>query len=103
LADAEDRRDQLLASAAQSGPDLRELRDDWPALTLAERREILRAGIDAVLVRRASSRALRLPVSDRILVLFRGEAPKGLADNGRSGPVRTWTWDDEPGSLVATT
>jgi site-specific DNA recombinase len=103
LADAEDRAHRLAASEAEGGPDVRELRADWPTLTLEDRREILRAGIDAVLVRRAASRTARPPVTDRILVLFRGEAPDGLADNGRSGPVRSWSWDDEPGSLIATT
>lgn len=102
LEDAEDRLHQLAASAAQGGPDVRELRVDWPSLTLDEQREILRAGIDAVLVRRSGSTA-RPPVAERVLVLFRGEAPAGLVDNGRSGPVTRWTWDDGPDSLTATT
>jgi len=102
LGDAEDHLHQLLASTAEDGPNVRELRADWPTLGLDERREILRAGIDAVLVRRAKSRTARPPVADRILVLFRGEAPDGLADNGRSGAVTTWTWNDKPDSLVAT-
>lgn len=103
LADAEDRLHQLAASLAASGPDARQLRDDWPTLTLDEQREILRAGIDAVLVRRSrsGSTAKRLPARERVLVLFRGEAPDGLADNGRSGPVAGWAWDDNPSSLVA--
>jgi hypothetical protein len=102
LGEAEDRRDHLVASARPSGPDRRVLREDWSTLVLDDRREILRAGIVAVLVRRASSRTARLPVADRVLVLFRGEAPDGLSDNGRSGPVTTWTWDADPTSLVAT-
>jgi hypothetical protein len=101
LADAEDRLHQLTASLAASGPDVRELEADWPSLTLDEKREILRAGIDAVLVRRASSRTAKLPVSDRILVVFRGQAAGGLVDNGRSGPITTWTWDDDVASLTA--
>jgi site-specific DNA recombinase len=101
LEEAEDRRDHLIASVAQAGPDVRELREDWPTLTLDERREILRAGTDAVLVRRALRRTAHLPIRDRILVLFRGEAPDGLVDNGRSGPVTSWTWDNDPGSLAA--
>jgi hypothetical protein len=102
LAAAEDRRDHLVASASQGGPDVRELREDWPTLTVEERREILRAAIDAVLVRRASRRtAPHPPVSERILVLFRGDAPAGLVDNGRSGAVGGWTWDGDPSTLVA--
>ena len=50
----EARRDQLIAALAQHSPDYQELRADSPTLELVERREILRAGIDEVLVRRAS-------------------------------------------------
>jgi hypothetical protein len=102
LADAEDRLHQLSASLTESGPDVRELEADWPSLTLEERREILRAGIDAVLIRRASSRTAKPPVRERILVVFRGEAPD-LVDNGRSGAVASWTWDHDVASLAAAT
>lgn len=97
LLEAEDRAHDLTASL--TGPDVHELRDDWPSLELAERREILRAGIDAILVRRGPSPTAKPPAADRALVLFRGTAPAGL-DNGR-GPIRTWTWDDDPASLAA--
>ena len=50
----EARRDQLIAALAQHSPDHQELRADSPTLELGERRGILRAGIDEVLVRRAS-------------------------------------------------
>ncbi len=99
LVEAEDRVHDLTASLTAEGPDVRELRDDWPSLTLAERREILRAGIDAVLVRRGPSPTAKPPAADRILVLFRGTAPAEL--NGRPRPITTWTWDDDPGSLAA--
>jgi site-specific DNA recombinase len=100
LAGAEDRLAQLLASA-EGTLDADELRDQWPELTIAERREILRAGIDTILVRRASSRTWNLPVADRMRVLFRGEAPDALVDNGRSGVVRGWAWDDDTSTPVA--
>jgi hypothetical protein len=101
LLEAEDRLHQLTTSAAASGPTARELRGDWPTLSLDDQREILRAGIDAVLVRRSrsGSTAKRLPARDRIVVLFRGDAPEGL--NDRRMPVRSWTWTDDPSSLVS--
>lgn len=102
LTDAEDRLSQLMSSAAQTGPDIRELRADWPLLSLDEQREILRAGIDAVLVRRALQRGVNSSIAARVRVVFRGEAPAGLLDNGR-GLMRSWTWDDDPGSLSAAT
>jgi DNA invertase Pin-like site-specific DNA recombinase len=101
LIQAEDHLHQVAASLTAQGPEVRELREDWSSLTLAEKREILRAGIDAVLVRRAQSPTAKPPAADRILVLFSGTAPVGLADNGRSGPVTTWTWNDDPSSLTS--
>jgi site-specific DNA recombinase len=100
---AEDRLAQLLASKAESGQDVRELKPEWPTLPLDARRELLRAGIKTVLVRRASRRtAPRPPISERVLVVFLDDdLPADLADNGRSGPVATWTWDDGVASLAA--
>ncbi|MGH2974635.1 MAG: recombinase family protein [Solirubrobacterales bacterium] len=101
LVKGEDRLHDLTVSLTADGPDVRDLREDWPRLTLAERREILRAGIDTVLVRRAPSPTAKPPAAYRTLVFLRGEAPGGLIDNGRSGPVAAWTWDDDPASLTA--
>ena len=99
LVEAEDRLHELTSSlTAEGGPDVRELREDWPTLTLSERREILRAGIDAILVRRGPSPGAKLPAADRILVLFRGDAPDVLVDNGHDSIA--WTWDDDPASLA---
>jgi DNA invertase Pin-like site-specific DNA recombinase len=100
LAHAEDRLHDLTAALEADGPDVRELRDDWPSMTLAEQREILRAGIDAILVRRAPSPTAKPPTADRILVLFRGTAPDALV--ARGGAVTRWSWDDDPGSLTST-
>jgi DNA invertase Pin-like site-specific DNA recombinase len=97
LAAVEDERDALRAAKAQDGPDVRDLRADWPKRSLDERREILRPGVDAILVRRAAGRHPASPVAERVLVLYRGEAPVELT-NGR-GPIRGWTWSDGPGSL----
>jgi site-specific DNA recombinase len=99
---AEDDLHELTTSSstiAPGAPDVRELREDWPDLTLAERRKILRAGMDAVLVRRAPSPTAKPPAADRILVLFRGAAPATLLD--RRGPVGSWAWDGDPSSLAS--
>ena len=97
LADAEDRLAELLRTKAQSGPDARALRSDWPSLTMDERREILRAGIDAVLVRRAIKQGAGSVMSERIRVVFKGDGPADLL-HARAA-VRAWTWDHDPGSL----
>lgn len=99
LAEAEDRRDELVAATAQRGPDVRELRTDWPTLALDEQREILRAGIDAVLVRRASGQGPASVLSERALVLYHGEAPEALKSNRQ--PVSPWSWNGNPESVRA--
>jgi DNA invertase Pin-like site-specific DNA recombinase len=97
LADAEDHLARLLDLQAQSGRDVREIRADFWNRPLDEQREILRPGIDAVLVRRASRGGSASPISERVLVLFHGEGPPSL-QNGR-GPIQGWTWSDDPSSL----
>ena len=71
-------------------------------MTFAERREVLRAGVNAVLVRRAASRGFpHGPIAARVLVFWRGQAPAELT--GCSvGPQRRRTWDHNPGSLRLT-
>ena len=104
LVEAEDRLHELGAARAKAGPDMHVLRADWPTMTVAERRHVLRAEIQGVLVRRASSRTFpHAPLSDRVRVLFAGEVPDGLLDNGRSGPVIGWGWsgDGDPVASVA--
>jgi hypothetical protein len=71
LAEAEDRLHDLTASLGADGPEVRQLRDEWPDLILAERREILRAGIDAVEVHRAPTPGSKVTPAERIRVRFR--------------------------------
>jgi DNA invertase Pin-like site-specific DNA recombinase len=103
LVEAEDRLYELNAARDQSGPDVHELRSDWATMTLDARRHVLRTGIDAVLVRRASSRAPGPLASDRLRVLFVGQAPRALIDNGRGVVFNGWQWlgDDDPVTPVA--
>ena len=49
----------------------------WPTLAAAERRTLLAAAIDAVVVRRATVRG-KAAFSDRIGILWRGDAPTDL-------------------------
>jgi DNA invertase Pin-like site-specific DNA recombinase len=82
-------RDELEAAAA-SGPDFPDpvdLREAWEAMTVAERREILTAGLDAVFVARDDGR----PVADRVTLLWRGHQPalvESLPRRGRSTAPR---------------
>jgi site-specific DNA recombinase len=60
--------------------------DDLPA---ADRKRILGSSIDAVIVKRAHS---RVPIEERVTILWRGEGPDDLPRRGRdNGPVRSYT------------
>jgi DNA invertase Pin-like site-specific DNA recombinase len=100
---AEDRLHDLSGTPTDGAPDVHLLRADWPDMSIAERREVVRGAVDAVLVRRSASRATRPPVSERIRVLFRGEAPDGLRDNERANVLTSWRWagHDDPVTAVA--
>jgi site-specific DNA recombinase len=62
--------------------------DSYEALSLAERKRILGASIDAVIVRRGHA---RVPIEERVTILWRGEGPDDLPRRGReNGPVRPY-------------
>jgi chromosome segregation ATPase len=71
LAGAEDRLHDLTTAAQADGPNIRELRAEWPSFTLAEHREVLRAAIEAVSVRRGPHPGAKVATADRIRVVFR--------------------------------
>jgi site-specific DNA recombinase len=54
--------------------------DIWSELSTAEKRRVMAEGIDCVFLRRTG----RAPISDRALVLWRGEAPDDLPRRGLS-------------------
>jgi hypothetical protein len=91
---AERRLDDLLSK--QSSGDFHTLRDDWDELLLAEQAEILREGIDAIVVRRSNGHGPAGDIAHRVLVCFDGDAPSDLLSRDHLG---AWIWNDEPGSL----
>jgi hypothetical protein len=61
----------------------------YDELPVNDRKRILGSSIDAVIVRRAHA---RVPVEDRVTILWRGEGPKDLPRRGRdNGPIRPYT------------
>jgi site-specific DNA recombinase len=71
------------ASAASSSSGAIELYDELP---IAERKRILGSSIDAVIVKRGNA---RVPIEQRVTILWRGEGPDDLPRRGRdNGPVR---------------
>jgi hypothetical protein len=63
--------------------------DVYDDLPVTDRKRILGSSIDAVIVHRAHS---RIPVEDRVRILWRGEGPEDLPRRGRdNGPIRSYT------------
>lgn len=85
--------DVLAARTASAGaPAVADLEATWPDLTVGERRRILTAGIDAIMLRRGN-----MPIGERSLIMWKGEAPADLPRRGRRVPLSPFAWDaDEP-------
>jgi site-specific DNA recombinase len=63
----------------------------WPSLTVTERRELLQAAIDAVVIRSGRN----VPISDRVVILWRGQAPADFPRRGLRTPLASFAWPDE--------
>jgi DNA invertase Pin-like site-specific DNA recombinase len=82
------------AQAGSPSPDLGAALDDWESLSLLERRALLRSGIDCIIVRRAD---FKTPMSERVRILWHGEAPDDLPrPGGRANVLRPFDWTDDP-------
>ena len=82
--------DDAVAGSAVGGlPPVADLRALWPELSTPERRRILAAGIDAVMLRRGRD------LDRRLLVLWAGEAPDDLPRRGRRVPLAPFAWPDD--------
>jgi hypothetical protein len=74
---------QALAAAPNA-----EVIESYADLPIEDRKRILGSSIDAVIVKRAHA---RVPVEDRVTILWRGEGPDDLPRRGRdNGPVRPY-------------
>jgi hypothetical protein len=63
--------------------------ESYDELPMTDRRRILGSSIDAVIVSRGHS---RVPIEERVTILWRGEGPDDLPRRGRdNGPVRPYT------------
>jgi DNA invertase Pin-like site-specific DNA recombinase len=69
------------------------LLEAWPTLSIAEKRGLLTASLDAVFVRRTGA---NVSVDDRALILWRGEAPADLPRRGHRVLLSSFAWPDAP-------
>jgi site-specific DNA recombinase len=77
------------------------LEGDWPALSVSERKHLLAAAVDAVMVRSVRRTGRAVPVEDRVLILWRGEGPDDLPRRGRRVVLASFPWPDESPAHVA--
>jgi site-specific DNA recombinase len=76
-----------LQHATASAPDAQSI-EGYDDLPVEDRRRILGSSIDAVIVKRGHP---RVPVEERVTILWRGEGPDDLPRRGRdNGPVRSY-------------
>lgn len=93
--DARDRAVRLLEEAREDAghaalPDATVLRDAWPEMSVAERREVLAGGIDVVFLRGG-----RRPVGERLHVCWRGDGPRDLPRPARVTPIVGFRFPDD--------
>jgi DNA invertase Pin-like site-specific DNA recombinase len=95
---AEARRASVFADALEitSGS----LVEAWPTLSIAERRHLLTASIDAVMVRAVRGSGRAVPVQDRVHILWRGEGPGDLPRRGRRVSLASFAWPEQPPAEV---
>jgi site-specific DNA recombinase len=70
-----------------------DLIEAWPTLTIAEKRALLTASLDAIFIR--SNGGSNKPVADRSLLLWRGEGPDDLPRRGHRVPLASFPWPDK--------
>jgi site-specific DNA recombinase len=76
-----------LQHATASAPNAQSI-EGYDDLPVEDRKRILGSSIDAVIVKRGRS---RVPVEERVVILWRGEGPDDLPRRGRdNGPVRSY-------------
>jgi hypothetical protein len=74
--------------------------DAWPSLSVSERRHLLTAALDAVIVKSVRGSGRAVPVQDRVRILWRGQGPDDLPGRGRRVPLASFVWDEDPANLA---
>jgi hypothetical protein len=70
------------------------LPEAWPTLPIAQKRHLLTAAVDAVMVRAVRGSGRAVPLEERVLVLWRGQGPDDLPRRGRRVPLSSFAWPE---------
>ena len=77
-----------------------DLQAAWPTLSVEERRALISAALDAVVVRAVRGSGRAVPLEERVLLVWAGEAPDDLPRRGRRVPLAQFPWpDDSPADI----
>jgi site-specific DNA recombinase len=68
------------------------LSEAWPALPVAEKRHLLAAALDAIMVRAVRGSGRAVPLEERVHILWRGQGPDDLPRRGRRVPLSSFSW-----------
>lgn len=79
--------DERASTQPPSLPPVVDLADLWPTLEVGDKQRALRSMIDAIVLRGGS-----VPVSDRALILWRGEMPDDFPRRGRRVSLEPFIW-----------
>jgi len=71
------------------------LPEAWPSLSIQEKRHLLAASIDAVIIRAVRGTGRAVPLDERVFVLWRGQAPGDFPGRGRRVALEPFPWPNE--------
>jgi DNA invertase Pin-like site-specific DNA recombinase len=72
----------------------------WPSLSVSEKRHLLTAAVDAVVIRAVRGSGRAVPVEERVRILWRGQGPDDFPGRGRRVPLALFPWDENPANLA---
>jgi hypothetical protein len=71
-----------------------DLTEAWPSLSVSERRHLLAAAVDAVMVRAVRGSGRAVPLEERVHILWRGQSPNDFPRRGRRVPLSSFAWPE---------
>jgi hypothetical protein len=76
------------------------LLEAWPSLSVSEKRHLLTAAVDAVVIRAVRGSGRSGAIKDRVRILWRGQGPDDLPGRGRRVPLASFSWGESPADVA---